>query len=215
MATNDRLSPINLDAFERAPAATAPFPYVIVPDFVSGSALDQAIADYPKISKPGSFPVFTQKPGPGLQAVLDAIAGDDFRQAVERKFDLDLSGRPTMTTLRGQARARDGQIHIDSRTKLVTVLLYLNRAAEAWESHAGCLRILNGPESLDDYAAEVPPVNGALLVFPCLPHAWHGHGSFEGERRVVQLNWVTDESVVRREQRRHAVSAFFKSINPF
>ena len=61
----------------------------------------------------------------------------------------------------------------------------------------------------------MPPVNGTLLVFPCTPDAWHGHESFEGERQVIQLNWVTGEDVVRREQRRHAVSAFFKNLNPF
>ncbi len=206
---------LNLAAFEATPVADTPFPHVIVPHFVTGEAFDRAIADYPSITKPGSFPVFTQKPGPGLTTILEALKGDAFRSAVERKFGLDLSGRPIMTTLRGRARARDGQIHIDSKTKLVTVLLYLNRASEAWESHAGCLRLLNGPESLENFAAEVPPVNGTLLVFPCLPHAWHGHESFEGERRVIQLNWVTGEDVVRREQRRHAVSAFFKNINPF
>ena len=206
------MSLLDIAAFERTPAAEKPFPYVIVPHFVAGKAFDDAIADYPRIAKPGSFPVFTQKPGPGLTAVLEALKGDEFRMAVERKFGVDLSGKPTMTTLRGQARARDGQIHTDSKTKIVTVLLYLNRAKEAWESHAGCLRILNGPDSLDDFAAEVPPVDGTLLVFPCLPHAWHGHASFEGERRVIQLNWVTGEDVVRREQRRHAVSAFFKGL---
>ncbi|MBL9010368.1 MAG: 2OG-Fe(II) oxygenase [Alphaproteobacteria bacterium] len=206
---------LDLDAFERTPVADKPFPYVVVPHFVTGEAFERALADYPKIGKPGSFPVFTQKPGPGLRAVLDALEGDDFREAVERKFGIDLSGKPTMTTLRSRARARDGQIHLDSKTKVVTVLVYLNRASDAFESHAGCLRILNGPDNLQNFAAEVPPVNGTLLVFPCVPNAWHGHESFEGERQVIQLNWVTGEDVVRREQRRHAVSAFFKSLNPF
>ena len=146
--------------------------------------------------------------------LLDAIDGDDFRHAVEKKFGLDLSGRPTMTTLRGKARSKDGQIHTDSKTKMVTVLLYLNRSKGEWDNHAGCLRLLNGPESLDDYAAEVPPVDGTVLVFPCVPNAWHGHEPFDGERRVIQLNWVTDQGVVEREQKRHAVSAFFKGILP-
>jgi SM-20-related protein len=206
---------LELEAFEAAPLASAPFPHVILRDFVRGAAFDEAIADYPEIKQGGSFPVFTQKPGPGLQRLLDALNSDDFRQAVERKFGVDLSGRPTMTTLRGRARTKDGQIHTDSKTKLVTVLLYLNRATGDWENHAGCLRILNGPDSLDDYAAEAPPVDGTVVVFPCVPNAWHGHEPFEGKRRVIQLNWVTDQGVVEREQKRHAVSAFFKKVNPF
>ena len=209
------MSVIDLKTFNKTPVTQAPFPHVVVNGFVSGPAFDAAIADYPHIAKGGSFPVFTQKVGPGLRAVLDAIDGDDFRKAVEKKFGVDLSGRPTMTTLRGRARAKDGQIHTDSKTKMVTVLLYLNRANDAFEKHAGCLRLLNGPESLDNYAAEVPPVDGTLLVFPCVPNAWHGHEPFDGERRVIQLNWVTDQGVVQREQKRHAVSAFIKKINPF
>lgn len=208
------MSVIDLKAFEAADVVEAPFPYVIVRDFVTGEAFEHAIADYPHIEKGGSFPVFTQKVGPGLRAVLDAIDGDDFRRAVEKKFGVDLSGRPTMTTLRGRARTKDGQIHTDSKTKMVTVLLYLNRSTEQFDDHAGCLRILNGPDSLEDYAAEVPPVDGTLLVFPCVPDAWHGHEPFDGERRVIQLNWVTDQGVVEREQKRHALSAFFKGILP-
>lgn len=208
------MSVLDLAALETAVLKTDPFPYVVVPHFVRGAALDAAIADYPKIAQAGSFPVFTQRPGPGLISVLDAIDGPEFRSAVERKLGVDLSGRPTMTTLRGQARARDGQIHTDSKTKLVTVLIYLNRASGSWQDHAGCLRLLRGSSDLEDYVEEVPPVDGTLLLFPCLPHAWHGHKSFEGERRVIQLNWVTGADVVRREQRRHAFSAFMKRLNP-
>lgn len=206
---------LDLDALRAAPLKNDPFPYAVVPSFVKGDAFEAALRDYPKMSHAGSFPVFTQNPGPGLTAVLKALEGPEFRKAVEDKLGVNLSGKPTMTTLRGRARARDGQIHIDSKTKVVTVLIYMNPASGSWEDHAGCLRILRGPNNLEDYVEEIPPTNGTLLIFPCLPHAWHGHHGFEGERRVIQLNWVTDESVVRREQRRHGVSAFFKKLNPF
>lgn len=210
-----QMSVIDLKAFEEAAVGQDPFPHVVVRNFVPPKALDAAIADYPDIKKGGSFPVFTQKPGPALREVLDAIDSDDFREAVEKKFDIDLSGRPTMTTLRGRARAKDGQIHTDSKTKMVTVLLYLNKSDGGFDDHKGCLRLLRGSESLEDYAAEVPPIDGTVLVFPCVPEAWHGHEPFEGVRRVIQLNWVTDQGVVEREQKRHAVSAFFKSVSPF
>ena len=60
--------------------------------------------------------------------------------------------------------------------------------------------------------AEVPPDEGTLLVFDNTPNAWHGFEPFAGPRRVIQLNWVTDQSVVRREQARHRLSAFFKRL---
>jgi len=128
---------------------------------------------------------------------------------VEEKLGMDLNGRPTMVTARGVSAARDGQIHTDSRTKLVTVLIYMNNA---WESKTGRLRLLRRPDNLDDVIAEVPPDEGTLLVFRNDPNAWHGFHAFEGPRRVIQLNWVTDMGVVRREQFRHRVSAFFKRL---
>jgi hypothetical protein len=206
---------LDLEALRAAPLKTDPFPYVAVRNFVAGDAFEAALRDYPEMAHAGSFPVFTQSPGPGLRAVLDALDGPEFRAAVEEKLGVDLKGRPTMTTLRGRARARDGQIHIDSKTKLVTVLVYMNKANGSWEDHSGCLRILRGPDDLENFVEEIPPTDGTLLIFPCVPHAWHGHHGFEGQRRVIQLNWVTDASVVRREQRRHGVSAFFKKLNPF
>jgi Rps23 Pro-64 3,4-dihydroxylase Tpa1-like proline 4-hydroxylase len=114
-----------------------------------------------------------------------------------------------MVTARGVSAARDGQIHTDSRTKLITVLIYMNNA---WEAKTGRLRLLRGPGDLEDVIAEVPPDEGTMLIFKNEPHAWHGFHSFEGPRRVIQLNWVTDAGVVRREQFRHRISAFFKRL---
>ena len=57
-----------------------------------------------------------------------------------------------MITVRGQSDGKDGRIHTDSATKLITVLLYLN---PGWEAAAGRLRLLRGADDLDDYAAEV------------------------------------------------------------
>ena len=114
-----------------------------------------------------------------------------------------------MITARGVSAARDGQIHTDSRTKIITVLIYMNNA---WEAKTGRLRLLRSPDNLEDVIAEVPPDEGTLLIFKNEPNAWHGFHPFEGPRRVIQLNWVTDMGVVRREQLRHKISAFFKRL---
>jgi len=201
--------PIDLEAFAAAPLARQPFPYAMVPRFVLPEAMTAINADYPLVAHPGSFPLPTLSYGPAFAALIAALEGPDFTRAVEQKFGIDLSGRPTMVTARGVSAARDGQIHTDSRTKLVTVLIYMNNA---WESDKGRLRLLRGPDDLEDVIAEVPPEQGTLLVFKNEPNAWHGFHAFEGPRRVIQLNWVTGRGVVRREQFRHKVSAFFKRL---
>jgi hypothetical protein len=81
-----------------------------------------------------------------------------------------------------------------------------------WEAEGGRLRLLRSPGNLDDFIMEVPPARGTLLAFLYTENAWHGHKTFVGERRVIQLNWVRDNFVVWREKTRHSVSAFFKTI---
>ena len=76
----------------------------------------------------------------------------------------------------------------------------------------GRLRLVRSEHDLNDVIAEVPPEQGTLLLFKNEPNAWHGFEPFSGPRRVIQLNWVTSASVVRREQFRHRVSALFKRL---
>ncbi len=201
--------PIDIEAFTAAPLVSEPFPYLMLPHFVKAEAMAAINADYPLVVHPGSFPLPTLEYGPAFRAFIAAIEGREFTEAVEKKFGIDLAGRPTMVTARGVSAAKDGQIHTDSRTKLITVLIYMNNE---WEAKTGRLRLLRGPHDLEDVIAEVPPDEGTMLIFRNDPNAWHGFHAFEGPRRVIQLNWVTGKGVVKREQTRHRVSAFFKRL---
>jgi len=127
--------------------------------------------------------------------------------AFSETFGVDLTGLPLMVTLRGRCRATDGKIHADSESKIVTALLYLN---ESWEAPGGRLRLLHRPDDLDDYAAEVPPLAGTLLAFRRTDRSWHGHLPYEGVRRCVMFNWMTDARVAGRELLRHRLSARVK-----
>ena len=120
-----------------------------------------------------------------------------FRGAVEKKFGIDLEQRPTMCTVRGCLQKKDGGIHTDSKTKIITVLLYLN---EHWSEEGGRLRLLRNGTDLESYAAEVPPTDGTLLLFLRSNNSWHGHKPYEGPRRAVQFNSVTSTTWSRRSR---------------
>jgi SM-20-related protein len=201
---------LNLDAFRDTPLVEEPFRHLVVRDFVAPDALAAAQAAYPEVPGPGSHPPSSLAIDGAFQALMDALEGTDFRAAVEAKFGIDLTGRPTMYTVRGFCRARDGKIHTDSKTKIITVLLYMNDAA--WDSAGGRLRLLRSGEGLEDYFDEVEPAGGTLLVFQRADNSWHGHHPFEGPRRAVQMNWVTDASVVAKEQGRHGLSTGLKKL---
>ncbi|NDF70581.1 MAG: 2OG-Fe(II) oxygenase, partial [Betaproteobacteria bacterium] len=76
----------------------------------------------------------------------------------------------------------------------------------------GCLRLLRRPDDIEDYAVEVPPVDGTLLIFPNGPNTWHGHRPFTGRRYTIQLNYMTTDSKAKRELMRHQFSAFVKRV---
>jgi SM-20-related protein len=205
---------IDIERLNATPVSDMPFHHVIVPHFVCTEKLDGVVGDLPDMRGRGSYPVESLKFGPAAFALMQALRSVALKQAIEEKFSLKLDDAPTMITLRGNSTERDGQIHRDSVAKRVTVLLYLNPANAAWTRQEGCLRLLRNGENLDDYAAEVPPVDGTLLVFPNGPTTWHGHKQFIGKRYVVQLNYMTNDLKARAELRRHRLSALVKRLAP-
>ena len=200
---------LNLAAFRAAPLVREPFDHLILPGFVRREACTAINADYPAITERGSFPVNRVKYGPAFQSLLDEFEGDEFRHAFEEKFGIDLKGRPTTVTVRGRCDTRDGKIHTDSKSKIITVLIYMN---PSWESAGGRLRLVRSGSDLEDTVAEVPPTEGTLVAFKRAENSWHGHKPFSGPRRVIQFNWVNSEGDRRIAMLRHHASAPFKRM---
>ena len=151
---------LDIDALQRAPLKREPYDYLVVPGFVRAERFPAVVADYPTVPGPGSHPLSEVEINGHFEALLDELDGPEFRRAIEEKFGVDLSSRPTMFTVRGECRATDGKIHTDSTTKIITVLLYMN---EEWDKDGGRLRILRSGGDLNDYVEEVPPHGGTLL----------------------------------------------------
>ena len=146
-----------------------------------------------------------------MKEVIDELDGPAFQAAIEQKFDVALTGRPKMYSLRGYTRRKDGKIHTDSKDKIITVLLYLN---EHWEHNGGRLRLLRSATNVDDYIDEVTPDNGTLLVFKRSENSWHGHHPFDGPRRTLQMNWMTSTGSKGLHRLRHHLSATLKKLSP-
>jgi hypothetical protein len=200
---------LDLAAFRAAPLTQWPFDYLVLPRFVRAEACDAINASYPRIEQAGSFPVGALRYGSDFADLVDALTGAEVRQAFEEKFKIDLKNRPTMVTIRGRCGHKDGAIHTDAVTKLITVLIYMN---PHWEESGGRLRLLRSATDLEDMLVEVPPEEGTLVAFRRSDNSFHGHKPFTGPRRVIQLNWVTDCLTVQREIMRHRVSAWMKRI---
>jgi hypothetical protein len=203
------MSAIDLAAFQSTPLAREPFDHVVVRGFLKAAALPDLLAAFPPVHGPGSFPVGELAYGPAFAALLEDFGSAAVAAAFTAKFDVELASRPLMCTVRGRCRARDGRIHTDSASKILTVLVYMN---PDWAEAGGRLRLLRSADDIEDFVAEVPPEAGTMIAFRCTGNAWHGHKPFEGERRSIQFNWVTGRAVLWREQWRHRLSARVKRL---
>jgi SM-20-related protein len=200
---------LQLEKLRAAKLETSPYTYTIVPGFLTPETVSRINATYPKIDKGGSYPIESLDAGMAIKDVIDELDSPAFEQLIAEKFDVELNGRPKMYSLRAYTRAKDGQIHTDSKDKIITVLLYLN---ENWQQTGGRLRVLNNGKDVDNFAAEVPPDNGTLLVFKRSDNSWHGHHPFDGPRRSLQMNWMTSEGSKGFHAIRHKISAAVKKL---
>ena len=197
---------LDLARIRAADVRDKPYPFFVVEQAISADCADRVAADFPPIERAGVVSPGETEPGPAFAQLLAELEGPAFRQVIADKMGVDLDGLDTKINVRGHARKTDGNIHTDTPTKAVTVLLYFNREAEA--SDTG-IRILNNSRNLDDYAAEVAPLLGNMLVFKVTPDCWHGHKPFEGERKSLQLNYL---SGVERTRKHEGVRRFFRHL---
>jgi hypothetical protein len=199
---------LNLPALRRAALAQDPFDHVIVDDFVPAAAAAAVSGDFPRIPTTGSYPLSEISYGPAFAALIEELNGAEFERGMAEAFGLDLSPYTRVITVRGRVGAHDGGVHTDAKWKILSVLLYLN---EHWHDQGGRLRLLRDAD-VQHAAVEVEPKWGTLLAFRRSDQSWHGHLPAEGERRVVQINWVTSRQMADKELRRHRRSAWVKRL---
>lgn len=194
---------------EAAQLARAPFDHVALPQVLTPECAAAIPDEFPDIRSAGSFSLADARPGPALSALIDDLMSDRFRVAMSRIFDVDLEGRPGVVTLRGQCSSRDGRAHTDSKSKILSLLIYLN---DGWDSSEGQLRLLDSEGGLDRPVVEIPAHLGSMVVFRRSDHSWHGHSPFVGPRRTLQFNYLQTGRASVVGQLRHRVSAFAKQL---
>jgi hypothetical protein len=178
---------LDLSAIDAAPLQTDPFDFLVVPGCIRPDDLTAINGDYPDIDRPGNLNPEDTRYGPLFQGFLEELEGEELARHLGRKFGVDLTGCGTTVTVRKYCEQSDGNIHTDHPSKIITVLVYFN---EGWAKPEGQLRMLRSSSDIEDYAAEVPPLGGTLLAFRRTDHSYHGHKSFVGERRMVQMNYL-------------------------
>ena len=195
-------------AIEKASVNRHPFPFFGVDNALNMSFHREILANFPNIASGGSYSLSDITISDTLNKLISEIESDRFRALMAKKLNIDLTDKPILVTARGNSRLRDGKSHTDSKTKLITVLLYFN---DGWEHKAGRLRILNS-DNVNDCDTEFSAAIGQMIAFEVTDNCWHGYHPFEGQRQSLQINYLTDAKYSRQHILRHRVSAFFKKL---
>jgi hypothetical protein len=201
---------LDLETLRAAPTAASPYPHFTTSGALRHEAIPALMTDFPAIKQPGFFPIDDVPVSGAFEALLQDLQDPAFSALVGEKLGMDLVSRPTLITVRKWSRASDGTIHTDSVSKIATLLVYLN--AEWNDTGEGRLRVLRGDRDFNDYTAEISPVAGTVFAFKRTESSWHGHLPFTGERRVVQITWLLDDSKVAHKRRLGKLSRWLKNL---
>lgn len=202
---------IDYTALEQGIVHLEPFPYMVLPQFIKKEHLDALVSAFPEISHRGSIPVSAVEALPLFRGLVDELQGTKLRELIAEKFKITLSRKPTMLTLRGNTTERDGAIHTDSRSKLMTLLLYMN---SHWDASEGQLRLLKNKHSLEDFVEEISPHAGSCVIFQVTKNCWHGHKPFVGKRQSMQLNYLANDAALAKHLNHHRLTAWLKKLFP-
>lgn len=189
-----------------------PFPFLIAHGQLPMEARGDLERDYPAYPSAGFFPWDSADCGPSINALVEQLTSPAFASLIGRKLGIvDLGQYPTLVSLCRQMNRRHGTIHTDSRSKVATALLYLN---PQWpDTSEGCLRFLAKIDDIDAMLVpELPPLYGEFAVFKRCDNSFHGHLPYEGERRVIQVAWLTSEEEKLRKTKRGKFSRLFKRL---
>ena len=200
---------INSNKLSQATVHSEFFPFFHIDNvFLDEVDIDLVINDFPSITNGGSFQVDSIQSGKSVHKLIGELEGEEFKRILEKKFNVNLDKAKVATTLRGYSRKKDGKIHTDSKTKILTVLLYLNKT---WPEKNGNLRLLKENNNLEHYIKEIPCTFGSMVAFKVTNKCWHGFKAYEGKRLSIQLNYIYPEAL-RTHNLRRKISSAVKSI---
>ena len=205
------LDPARLDRPD-TDVRSEPFPFLIAHGQLPDDARNELERDFPRYTSAGFFPYDPADCGPSIKALVANLTAPAFARAMGARLGIeDLGQYPTLVTLCRYLNKRHGTIHTDSKSKVATALLYLNRQ---WpDTSDGCLRFLHRIDDIDAIVApELTPLYGEFAVFKRCENSFHGHLPFEGERRVIQVAWLTSADEMARKTRRGRFSRVLKKL---
>jgi SM-20-related protein len=198
---------INWPQIENATTHNEPYPHMLIEETLLSQ--ENLTRDFPTFTFPGLVPPESIECGPSFAALLQELDSQRLRDIIGKKLDMNLSNNPTLMTVRGFSRQRDGRIHVDTPDKVATILLYLN---DTWTHDAGKIRVLRSGDNIEDYDKELSPIMGNMFIFKVTDNCWHGHLPLAAKRRAIMVNYMASPEAYKKHHNKHKRSARFKKL---
>ncbi len=205
---------VNAEQLKQADATvrSEPFPFLVAHNLVSEDQKQELVRDFPTMKGAGYLPYEETLCGPSINSVIEELVAPEFADQLGNVLGIErLSQFPTYVSISKTLNKRHGRIHTDGKSKVATMLLYLN---DEWPDRAsGCLRFLNQLDDINDTVVpEIVPDYGTLVAFKRAENSFHGHLPFEGERRAIQIAWLVSAEDKLRKSRRGKLSHKLKAL---
>ena len=200
----------NESAIARAELRRDPYDFVFIENAIDPKLKKEVLADAPVIPDRGSYGLPSLRYGPKFDACMQDLLSPRFRHLVEQKFDMDLSPYPASIVMMGNTTG--------VTTKATRIPTQNIRSSPSlWDSAkngrmnaAACASCAATTAMIT--LSNLRPEFGKILMFRVCDHSWHGFLPQKGKRMSVQLCYVDSKWYPIRENVRHAISAFVKSI---
>jgi hypothetical protein len=186
--TKRSLIPFDLSAIGLTPLVREPFEFVIVPKFAPAKTVEWIANNWPDLGRSGGVPVESVPLNQVMRTVIESFESDEFRDVVAAKLGVDLTGKRRVIKLYDRCRG-PGPIHVEPPPNIAKILFYPNVSSGTESESDSCMRFTRGPDSLNDFVAEILPVAGTLAAFRCRPNAWHGRAAHFGRRKILEIRW--------------------------
>lgn len=189
-----------------------PFPFFVAKNVLSQELMNTMLEEFPQLKGAGYLPHEKEQCGEAINALIERLQESAFADAVGDNLGIEkLSQYPTYVSISRSLKKRHGNIHTDGKSKVATMLLYLN---PEWTLDGnGCLRFLKRIDDYEDMVVpEIKPAYGTLVAFKRTENSFHGHLPFEGQRLVIQIAWLVSAEDKERKAKRGKLAHKLKQL---
>ena len=109
------LSVINVDAVRQARQSREPYQRFLGSGILKDDAVADLKRDFPDITKPGYLTVDEVQLKGRFKTLIDELESQEFSRELSKKFGLDLTPYPRLTTIMKRSQPKYGAIHTDPR----------------------------------------------------------------------------------------------------